>query len=65
MTLHDENELANTRDKLRELQVRYEELRSDHTEDPHVRDVTMRSLKRLINQLKEEISLFQVHQSKM
>jgi hypothetical protein len=62
MSLRDGNELANTREKLREFEERYEELRGDLSEDPHVRDLTLRSLKRLINQLKEEITLFEVHQ---
>jgi len=61
MRLRSELELANTRQKLRELEDRFEELRNDAAEDPHVREVTLRSLKRVINQLKEQITLFEVH----
>jgi hypothetical protein len=59
MTLDNETELLNTRTKLRELQDRYEALRIDESEDPRVRRLTMISLKRLINQLTEEIARFE------
>lgn len=58
MTLDNPTELANTRAKLRELQERYETLRADTSEDPRVR-LTMLSLKRLINQLTEDITRFE------
>jgi hypothetical protein len=58
MTLGNENELINTQEKLRELKARYEELRLDLSEDPRVRRLTMLSVKRLINQLTEEITRF-------
>lgn len=56
MTLGNRRDLVNTRTKLRELQERYEALRADISEDPRVRRLTMISLKRLINQLTEEIT---------
>ena len=59
MTLDNGIELLNTRAKLRELQERYEALRVDQSEDPRVRKLTMMSLKRLINQLTEEITRFE------
>ncbi len=59
MTLENETQLLNTRTKLRELQDRYEALRLDLSEDPRVRRLTMMSLKRLINQLTEEITRFE------
>jgi hypothetical protein len=59
MMLDNETELLNTRTKLRELQERYEVLRVDVSEDPRVRRLTMMSLKRLINQLTEEITRFE------
>jgi|WetSurMetagenome_2_1015567.scaffolds.fasta_scaffold656975_2 hypothetical protein len=61
MTLQNESEFLNTKDKLREIQTRYDSLRGDSTEDPRVRELTLRSLKRIINQLKEEIARFEVH----
>lgn len=62
MSLVNDVELANTRAKLAELEARYEELRRDTVEDEHVRQVTMRSLKRYINQFKEEIARYEAHQ---
>jgi hypothetical protein len=59
MMLDNQAELRNTRAKLRELQERYEALRLDLSEDPRVRRLTMMSLKRLINQLTEEITRFE------
>jgi hypothetical protein len=62
MSLKSEIELANTRAKLVRLEARYEELRNDTGEDKHVRELTMRSLKRYINQFKEEIARYEAHQ---
>jgi len=63
MSLKNDIELANTRAKLQRLEMRYEELRSDTSEDEHVRELTMRSLKGTINQFKEEIARYEAHQS--
>jgi len=62
MSLSNDVELANTRAKLAELEARYEELRGDTVEDEHIRQVTLRSLKRYINQFKEEIARYKAHQ---
>ena len=62
MTLRSERELANTRRKLRFLEESYQETRDDSDEDEHIRDVTMESLRRLINQFKEEIARYEAHQ---
>jgi hypothetical protein len=62
MALKNEAELANTREKLRELELRYEQRKRETPTNPRVHDLTLHSLKRLINQLKEEITLFEVHQ---
>jgi len=59
MKLRSHRELDVTREKLRLLEQRYEENRQEQGGDPHVRELTMRSLKRLINQLKEEITRFE------
>lgn len=61
MSLKNDIELANTRTKLSRLEKRYEELRNDNSEDPHVRELTMRSLKATINQFKEEIARYESH----
>jgi uncharacterized protein involved in exopolysaccharide biosynthesis len=63
MNLANDVELANTRAKLAELEARYEELRNETAEDEHVRQVTMRSLMRYINQFKEEIARYEAHQA--
>jgi septation ring formation regulator EzrA len=62
MSLKNDTELANTRIKLQRLEKRYEELRNDMSEDEHVRELTMRSLKGTINQFKEEIARYEAHQ---
>jgi len=62
MILTNDVELANTRAKLAELESRYEELRADTTEDERVRQVTMKSIKRYINQFKEEIARYESQQ---
>ncbi len=46
--------------KLRELEEGYEEARAD-TEDEHLRELELESLRRLINQLKEEIARYEAH----
>ena len=62
MNLQSDRELANTRAKLRLLEEEYESTRDDASEEPYVREVTMHSLKRLINQLKEEIARYEARQ---
>lgn len=59
MSLQSHRELEATREKLRLLEERYEADRRDESGDEHVRELSMRSLKRLINQLKEEIARFE------
>ncbi len=59
MMIDNQTQLLNTRTKLRELQERYEALRVDLSEDARVRRLTLMSLKRLINQLTEEITRFE------
>ena len=62
MTLTTEQQAANTRIKLARLEARYEELRKDTAGNQRVRELSMRSLKQLINQFKEEIARFEAHQ---
>ena len=59
MSLQSQRELEATRDKLRLLEDRYEANRRGNGNDEHVTELSMRSLKRLINQLKEEIARFE------
>lgn len=59
MSLESDRELANTRRKLKLLEESYEEARNDTTDGEHVRELELESLKRLINQLKEEIARYE------
>ncbi len=58
MSLQSHRELEATREKLRLLEERYEANKREQTDDEHVRELSMRSLKRLINRLEEEIARF-------
>ena len=61
MTLQSQSELEATREKLDLLQQRYDAMRDESPDDAHVQELTLRSLKQLINQLKEEIARFESH----
>jgi hypothetical protein len=61
MDLKSDLEVVNTRHKLARLEARYEMLRNDPNEDARVRELTMISLKRMINQFKEEIARYEAH----
>jgi hypothetical protein len=61
VNLKNDVELANTRDKLRLLEESYEEVISEDTDDEELREAEMASLKRLINQFKEEIARYEAH----
>ncbi len=59
MTLQNDTELANTRQKLSELEDRYQALQNGVEPDERLRELSMKSLKRLVNQLKEEIARYE------
>ena len=59
MTIENKRQLENTRTKLQELEQLYEKTRQDTAASTHVRELTMRSLKKRINQFKEEIIRFE------
>jgi DNA-binding transcriptional regulator YbjK len=63
MNLQSRRELEATREKLRLLEERYEAHKREPAGDEHVRELSMRSLKQLINQLKEEIARFESRSS--
>lgn len=60
MSLKDNLELETTRTKLRLLEERFESGKKGGG-DEHVRELSQKSLRRLINQLKEEIARFEAH----
>ena len=59
MNLRNHQELAVTKEKLRELEEWYEKRVHEPVQDAHVRELTLQSLKKMINQLKEEIGRFE------
>jgi hypothetical protein len=63
MDLKDEREVEVTREKLGSLEARYEEVKKDPKGDVHIQELTLRSLKRMINQMKEEIARFEACRS--
>ena len=63
MSLQSHRELEATREKLRLLERRYEADKREEGGDEHVRELSMRSLRQLINQLKEEIARFESRSS--
>ena len=62
MNLQSDHELENTRRKLRDLEEAYEAAMKRPIENAHAREATLTSLRRLINQLKEEIARYEAHQ---
>ncbi len=58
MKIENAQQLAVTREKLRLLEERVAVLKREHTGDSHVRELTVRSLKSMINQFREEIARF-------
>jgi hypothetical protein len=58
MELSSEFEVANTRRKLARLEARYEALREGANENARLRELSMISLKRMINQFTEEIARY-------
>ena len=62
MDLKNEQELANSRRKLRKLEALYEADEKEMGGDEELREAEMESLKRLINQFKDEIARYEAHQ---
>lgn len=58
MSINNEQELAVTREKLRLLEERVAALAQESADDAHVRELTLRSLKSLMNQFHEEIARY-------
>jgi len=59
MSLISLSELEPTRAKLRLLEENYQAARLDPSGTAHTREIELRSLRQLINQLKEEIIRFE------
>ena len=59
MSIKTTRQLENTRSKLLKLEGRMTELDLEPVTNPKTRELTRRSLKKLVNQLKEEIARFE------
>ena len=62
MDLRSEREVVNTRKKLQLLEELYKAAENETGDDEELREMEMESLKRFINQLKEEIARYEAHQ---
>jgi hypothetical protein len=58
MSIQDDHELAVTRKKLHMLEERVAALKQRPADNAHVRELTVRSLMSLVNQLREEIARY-------
>ena len=63
MSIQSHRQLANTRKKLQLLDNRLRALETEPVSNAQTRELTKRSLKRLVNQLTEEIVRFESRQS--
>jgi len=63
MSIENRHQLENTRIKLQELESLYAKTRQGPAVSEHVRELTLRSLKKRINQFKEEITRFEARVS--
>ena len=59
MSIENQRQLQNTRIKLQELEQLYTKSQKGPAASEHVRELTLRSLKKRINQFKEEITRFE------
>jgi hypothetical protein len=63
MSLQSKRQLENTRAKLKLLEDRLRDLDGEPVANVRTRELTRQSLKKLVNQLKEEIVRFEAHQA--
>ncbi len=63
MSIENRRQLENTRMKLQELEQLYTKILQGPATREHVRELTLRSLKKRINQFKEEITRFEARVS--
>jgi hypothetical protein len=63
MILQNKRQLENTRAKLKLLEDRLRDLDREPVANVRTRELTRLSLKKLVNQLKEEIVRFEAHQA--
>ncbi len=61
MNMQGERDLRATRAKLRSLEEHYRSRLAEPARPTHARELSLRSLKRMINQLTEEIARYESH----
>jgi hypothetical protein len=61
MSITNRRELEATREKLAWVEKEHESVKNQPTDSPHTREVTLRSLKATMNQMKEGIAYFEAH----
>jgi hypothetical protein len=59
MSIENRRQLENTRTKLQELEQLVTKTEQSPSADEHVRELTLRSLKKRMNQFREEIARFE------
>lgn len=62
MSVQSERQSENTRVKLKLLEVRLRDLDAEPVANVQTRELTRKSLKKIVNQLREEIVRFEAHQ---
>jgi hypothetical protein len=61
VNIQSQKQLENTRKKLKEAEERYRRRKEETPKNPLVHELTLRSLKKTINQLTEEIVRYESH----
>ena len=61
MNIQNPRDLQATREKLKLIEAHYQKRLAEPAEDTYARQLSMQSLKRMINQLTEEIVRFESH----
>ena len=59
--IRTQRQLENTKEKLRLLEEHFQRRKQESADDSYVRKLSLQSLKRTMNQLKEEIVRFEAH----
>lgn len=63
MSIENRRQLVSTQSKLQKLEQLYAKTRQGIAKNEHVRELTLRSLKKRINQFKEEVARFEARVS--
>jgi uncharacterized protein involved in exopolysaccharide biosynthesis len=61
MSIQNQRQWENTRAKLLQLEAQYTRAQNRSADEPYIRKLTLQSLMKMINQLKEEIAHYQAH----